>query len=249
MTFSAHRQEIPGAEEPEPWPRGVSRKPLLSIGQVVSRLEQEFPAISLSKVRFLEERGIVTPFRTASMYRKFSEADIERLRFCLTAQRESFLPLDQIKDRLDRMDAGEEVAVEPVARVVASAGVPVQPVDGSVITLRELEDYTSATDEELETLIDCGLIQPDQRGRYPASAVRVVRQALALRAGGVPLRSMKMIGTFAHRMSHAALSSSVVQKGSSSVIAERRRAQSQDIARVASELVQEIMRADIDRDL
>lgn len=66
------------------WPAGVSTKPVFSIGKVVERVKGEFPTISVSKLRFLEDQGIVSPARTASGYRKYSAADIERVRFaCL----------------------------------------------------------------------------------------------------------------------------------------------------------------------
>ena len=101
-------KEVASASEIGPWPRGVDRAPSLSIGQVVSELKAEFPAISLSKVRFLEEQGLVSPARSGSGYRKYSRADIERLRFVLSAQRDSFTPLKVIGDQLRALDAGHE---------------------------------------------------------------------------------------------------------------------------------------------
>ena len=72
----------------------------LSIGEVLSLLQQDFPDVSISKIRFLESQGLLDPERTPSGYRKFYEADIERLRWILRQQRENFLPLKVIKDRL-----------------------------------------------------------------------------------------------------------------------------------------------------
>ena len=70
---------------------------LLSIGQVLARLSPEFPSLTSSKLRFLEVQGIVTPVRTESGYRKFSQADLERLRLALTLQRDQYLPLVVIR--------------------------------------------------------------------------------------------------------------------------------------------------------
>jgi len=79
---------------------------LLSIGQVLAKLSPEFPDLTPSKLRFLEERKLVAPERTASGYRKFSSADMERLRFVLSMQRDHYLPLKVIRGYLEEMDAG-----------------------------------------------------------------------------------------------------------------------------------------------
>ena len=76
----------------------------MSIGDVLNQLRDEFPDITISKIRFLESQGLVEPERTPSGYRKFYAADVERLRFILRQQREHFLPLKVIKDRLDEVD-------------------------------------------------------------------------------------------------------------------------------------------------
>ena len=85
---------------------GVSA--LLSIGQVLARLTAEFPDLTPSKLRFLEERQLICPARTESGYRKFSAADLERLRFVLTMQRDHYLPLKVIRGYLDEIDAGRQ---------------------------------------------------------------------------------------------------------------------------------------------
>ena len=77
----------------------------LSIGEVLSLLQDEHPDITISKIRFLESQGLLDPERTPSGYRKFYEGDIERLRWILHQQRENFLPLKVIKDRLSEADA------------------------------------------------------------------------------------------------------------------------------------------------
>jgi DNA-binding transcriptional MerR regulator len=78
----------------------VAERAHLSIGEVLSLLQEEFPDITISKIRFLESQGLLDPERTPSGYRKFYEPDIERLRWILVQQRENFLPLRVIKDRL-----------------------------------------------------------------------------------------------------------------------------------------------------
>jgi DNA-binding transcriptional MerR regulator len=81
----------------------------LSIGEVLSLLQEEFPDVTISKIRFLESQGLLDPERTPSGYRKFYEPDIERLRWILTQQRENFLPLRVIKDRLEGRPDSEPV--------------------------------------------------------------------------------------------------------------------------------------------
>jgi len=84
----------------------VSSRTYLSIGDVLALLRQEFPDVTISKIRFLESQGLVDPERTPSGYRKFYEHDVERLRWVLRQQREHFLPLKVIKGRLEQEVAG-----------------------------------------------------------------------------------------------------------------------------------------------
>jgi DNA-binding transcriptional MerR regulator len=87
----------------------VSGRTYLSIGDVLTLLREEFPDVTISKIRFLESQGLVNPERSPSGYRKFFEADVERLRWVLRQQREHFLPLKVIRDRLSEGDLGEDV--------------------------------------------------------------------------------------------------------------------------------------------
>jgi DNA-binding transcriptional MerR regulator len=98
----------------------------LSIGEVLSLLQDDFPDVTISKIRFLESQGLIDPERTPSGYRKFYAADIERLRWILTQQREHFLPLKVIKDRLDEHDgeAGAGGAARPGPDQPSPASAP-----------------------------------------------------------------------------------------------------------------------------
>jgi DNA-binding transcriptional MerR regulator len=80
---------------------GINERPYLSIGEVLGLLVEEFPDITISKIRFLESQGLIEPERTASGYRKFFDADIERLRLILREQKENFLPLRVIRERIE----------------------------------------------------------------------------------------------------------------------------------------------------
>jgi DNA-binding transcriptional MerR regulator len=94
----------------------VGERGYRSIGEVLAEVQDEFPDITISKIRFLESQGLIDPERTASGYRKFYDNDVARLRAILRTQREEYLPLKVIRDRLDRDDradlASEAVGAE-----------------------------------------------------------------------------------------------------------------------------------------
>ena len=93
----------------------VNERPYLSIGEVLGLLLEEFPDITISKIRFLESQGLIEPERTASGYRKFFDADVERLRVILREQRENFLPLRVIRDRLENGEIDDSGVPSPTA--------------------------------------------------------------------------------------------------------------------------------------
>lgn len=93
-------------------PRGTTR----SIGQILASLKAEFPDVSISKIRFLEAEGLITPERAPSGYRRYAETDLERLRYVLSVQREHYLPLRVIREHLDLMDRGLAPPAVPTLR-------------------------------------------------------------------------------------------------------------------------------------
>jgi len=152
----------------------------VGIGQVLAELRPEFPDISPSKIRFLEAEGLITPARAESGYRRFAVADIERLRFILTAQRDEYLPLRVIKERLDALDGDEAGAPPPVA-----------------MTRSELLEATGADEEILAELEDYGLVR---RARmYGMEAIAVVRAAVAVREYGIEPRHLRAVKAAADR--------------------------------------------------
>lgn len=102
-----------------------SERSHLSIGEVLSLLQDEFPDVTISKIRFLESQGLLDPERTPSGYRKFYEGDVRRLRWILTQQRDKFLPLRVIKERLEEGIDAELVAPDPSGNGAAAAVPPV----------------------------------------------------------------------------------------------------------------------------
>jgi DNA-binding transcriptional MerR regulator len=153
----------------------------VGIGQVLAELRPEFPDISPSKIRFLEAEGLIQPARAESGYRRFAVADIERLRYILTAQRDEYLPLRVIKKRLDTMDTGEgDVSGESTS-----------------MTRSELIEAAGADEETLAELEDYGLIR---RSRYyDTHALAVARSAVALRQFGIQPRHLRTVKAAAER--------------------------------------------------
>jgi DNA-binding transcriptional MerR regulator len=113
--------------------------PHRSIGEVLSSLSDEFPDVTISKIRFLESQGLIAPERTPSGYRKFYDTDVERLRWILTQQKDNFLPLKVIKDRLDDHDRTGAPLDPPTEVVVANeppSDDPTPPVEGAASVRR-----------------------------------------------------------------------------------------------------------------
>jgi len=133
-----------------------SRPQLLSIGQVLAKLTPEFTDLSPSKLRFLEDRELVSPGRTPAGYRTYSSSDVDRLRFVLTVQRDHYLPLRVIKQYLDELDEGKSPVLPHAGPVTGSVKV----IDSQRLTKQELLDQTGALASVLEGAITAGLIEP-----------------------------------------------------------------------------------------
>jgi DNA-binding transcriptional MerR regulator len=129
-------------------------KGLLSIGQVLQRLTPEFPDLSPSKLRFLEDRDLIAPGRTPAGYRTYSSDDVERLRFILGLQRDHYLPLKVIKQYVDDVDAGKPVEPPVQKPLQAVVGLPGR------LDRAELLERTKASSALLDEAISQGLIPP-----------------------------------------------------------------------------------------
>ncbi len=183
----------------ETWPQGVSHTPTMSIGSALAVLTKEFPAVRISKIRFLEEQGIVSPHRTASGYRSYSQADVERLRFALAAQRDSFLPLKVIRERLEELDRQGAGAPSVGARVVTEDGELTAAATNSAMTLEQLADSCGIPEQQLRGYVDEGLIRADFSGRFAAANKGIVRLIRELSDEGVDLRHLKGVRSGAER--------------------------------------------------
>ena len=183
----------------------------LGIGEVLAKLRPDFPDISVSKIRFLESEGLIAPARSPSGYRKFAVADVERLRYILTAQRDQYLPLRVIRERLpagpdDSADGTRAAALAPDApgratAPVAGAGAAgmQQPASrGGRLSRRELLDAAGIDDEQLAELEDFGLLRREGR-QYGQHALEVARTVAELAAYGVQARHLRAVRAAAER--------------------------------------------------
>lgn len=192
---------------------------LLSIGQVMTLLRAEFSDISISKIRFLESEGLVSPERAASGYRKYAEKDIERLRYILRVQRSHYLPLKVIREHLEMMDRGmvppqlesprpapPTAATEDPPAPAAATGAPVQPPPPVPqrqplrLSRRELLEASGLTEPALIELEKEHIVSP-RRGTsyYGRDAVTIAIAARRLAEYGIDARHLRQVKSYAHR--------------------------------------------------
>ncbi|MDT0277078.1 transcriptional regulator FtsR [Blastococcus goldschmidtiae] len=185
MTAVPERENAPGDA-------GDQHTPRLTIGEVLAVLRDDFPDVTISKIRYLESEDLVHPQRTPSGYRKFSRADVSRLRYVLSAQRDHYLPLRVIKDHLEALDRGE-----PIPGTAAPATVPPPaPGDGSGEAAPLTPDqFARAAGLEPEQLADCvqfGLLATDADGRHPVADLAIARAAAGLARHGIEPRHLRV---------------------------------------------------------
>jgi DNA-binding transcriptional MerR regulator len=184
----------------------------MSIGEVLARLREDFPDITISKLRFLEAEGLVDPQRTTAGYRKYSMRDVDRLGFVLAAQRDRFLPLRVIRDHLAAIDRGEPGTLDAHGDLGArrSRPVPVDEIDDSPFTRsthrddsrmhrHELLEHAGLTDAQLTELEDAGLVVSRSPGWYDADALVIATAAAGLAAHGIGVRHLRPYRSAADR--------------------------------------------------
>jgi DNA-binding transcriptional MerR regulator len=182
----------------------------MSIGSVLALLRPDFADISISKIRFLEDQGLVEPQRTASGYRKFSHADVDRLRYVLGVQRDHYLPLRVIREHLDAMDRGLEPPVGPAPgspRLVSSNGrtgpasstaAPTHDRDRRLSRTQLLE--AAGIDEDLLAALEAyGMVAARPGGGFDSDALVITRTAGELAAFGIEPRHLRAFRSAADR--------------------------------------------------
>lgn len=203
----------------------------MSIGAVLELLRPDFPDVTISKIRFLEAEGLVTPQRAASGYRRFTAYDCARLRFILTAQRDHYLPLKVIRAQLDAQPDGELPPVKTsyaVPRLVsvmgtgeagtgADAGPDTSAVAAAHVRLsrEELLQRAGVDDELLTALLKAGVITTGPASFFDEHAVVILQCARALSDYGVEPRHLRAFRSAADRQSDliAQIAGPVVKAG------------------------------------
>jgi DNA-binding transcriptional MerR regulator len=195
----------------------------MSIGAVLDLLRGDFPDVTISKIRFLEAEGLVTPERTASGYRRFTAYDCARLRFILTAQRDQYLPLKVIKAQLDAQPDGElpqTGSAYGVPRLVpVSAGADEDTVAVAATQVRlsreDLLARSGVDDELLTALVKAGVITTGPAGFFDEYSVVIAQCARALAEYGVEPRHLRAFRSAADRQSDliAQIAGPVVKAG------------------------------------
>jgi DNA-binding transcriptional MerR regulator len=190
----------------------TSPLPGMSIGAVLELLRPDFPDVTISKIRFLEAEGLVTPQRSGSGYRRFTAYDCARLRFILTAQRDQYLPLKVIKAQLDAEPDGElPASASPygVPRLVSgphSSGdnggaAPMRVRLSREDVLDQSGSDTASGEDLLTALVKAGVISTGPGGFFDEHAVVIVQCARALADYGVEPRHLRAFRSAADRQS------------------------------------------------
>jgi DNA-binding transcriptional MerR regulator len=182
----------------------------MNIGEVLDRLRPDFPGITIPKIRFLEDKGLIKPERTPAGYRKFAAEDVDRLRYILTMQRDHYLPLRVIGEHLDAIDRGlEPPPIEAVVPTVpkvalASDGLPSPESfgrrDNVRLSRKELIKIAEVSEDLLDQLEQYGLIVPRAgTGHYDTDALVIAKSARELADFGFEPRHLRAFKTAADR--------------------------------------------------
>jgi len=182
----------------------------LNIGEVLDRLRPDFPGVTIPKIRFLEDKGLIKPERTPTGYRKFSLADIDRLRYILRMQRDHYLPLRVIGQHLDAIDRGMDTPpIDPVVPTVptvalAADGTPSAESfsrrDNLRLSRKELVKIAEVSDQLLAQLEEFGLITPRTgTGHYDTDALVIATTARELAEFGLEPRHLRAFKAAADR--------------------------------------------------
>ncbi|MFJ9153004.1 MerR family transcriptional regulator [Streptomyces sp. NPDC102270] len=174
---------------------------LMSIGTVLNVLRDEFPEVTISKIRFLESEGLIEPQRAPSGYRKFSNRDVERLGHVLRMQRDHYLPLKVIREHLDAMERGEAVALPTVGRQRDGETV-LEVSEGPTVARIGRAELLAAAEIDEPQLAEWeayGLITPLPDGAYDAEAVTVAALVVELGRFGIEPRHLRAMKAAADR--------------------------------------------------
>lgn len=178
----------------------LAGKHLYSIGEVIATLSREFPDLSISKIRFLEAEGLITPLRAPSGYRKFTNFDRERIRYILELQHDHYLPLRVIREHLDAVDSGTEKPIalkrkEGLGERLSTNHLLVNPNLNNAVNAwlspMEFAQMCNSKIELIEELIDIGLITL-RNNKVHSSSKDIFNVVIDLTKLGVPVKHLRI---------------------------------------------------------
>jgi DNA-binding transcriptional MerR regulator len=193
---SRHNNDVPDGKQAEP-----PRPKAITIGGVCKALQQEFPDISISKIRYLEDQKLLAPRRTPGGYRLYTAADVQRLRTILRLQRDEFLPLRVIRQELAAGRSERDVSSPSDSRSLRRAMVATRD-PGALFSLEDVCEETGADPTLVRELVDFGVIKGETRGgvRYFEETEReIVRAVSELARYGVGGRNLRVFRSSADR--------------------------------------------------
>jgi DNA-binding transcriptional MerR regulator len=259
---TATGEDVAAAPGPEEGPRQQAKS--LTIGAVCKQLSQEFPDISISKIRYLEDQKLLSPRRTPGGYRLYAQTDVSRLRTILRLQRDEFLPLRVIRQELA---AGRTFEDSQVSQAPAATEAPTTPDGrpgaalrrltfslqnrGALYSLEDVVEETGAEPRLIAELEDYGIVQGELRGGtryYDETQREIVRAVTELSRYGVAGRNLRVFRTSAER--EAALLQQILAPSLRSRNPERRKEAVEaleNLAAVASHLKHLLLVRDLRR--
>ncbi|HEY7932543.1 MAG TPA: MerR family transcriptional regulator [Solirubrobacteraceae bacterium] len=207
MAGSSPAAQVPDLEvDLETEPKLTPRQKAITIGAVCKSLVQEFPDISISKIRYLEDQKLISPRRTPGGYRLYTPAEVARLRTILRMQRDEFLPLRVIRQELASGRVGEQVVATGTAREPSRrswrTSVSVRDGGGALYSLEDVLEETQTTGKLVAELEEYGVVKGEQRGgvRYYDETEREIIGAVAeLARYGVGGRNLRVFRSSAER--------------------------------------------------
>ncbi len=231
------REIAPSRTESGRWPHQLSRQPLMRVSDVLSLVQKEFPALSPSKLRFLDTQGLVTPVRTSGGYRQYSPADVERLRYVLREQRDHYRPLTVILDRLVALDAG----IEREAVALHS----VEDAKSQWVSAGQLAAAAGVEPDLVASFASAGIIFEGMPGKFSRSDVSIVHGASVYLEAGGDLRALKVLRNAAVREADLAraIAAPIRSKGDAGAAQN----QASELAEAAAAVFGQIVRAEVAR--
>lgn len=178
---------------------------MMTIGALLRALQEEFPELTISKIRFLEHEGLVKPMRTPSGYRKFSQEDLQAIKFILRLQKDKYLPLKVIKDKMEEMQQGRVKAgdLSPEQGATdAAIGKVIDELEDSIILKENAIMVLGVTEEFIKQLEDFDLIcsHTGQEGRYyEREDIKIIKIVSELSNYGIEPRHLRMYSHFTDR--------------------------------------------------